>query len=485
MQRAYLGIDVGTQSIRVMAVNADGSVLASASQPLTSHRDGKRHEQNPNEWWTALCRASRAVMQQLTDVEIAGLAVDATSGTILLMNRNGSAVTPALMYDDGRAAQEAVTVQIAGEELWTSQSYRMQASWALPKLLWLQGSGAVTADTKLAHQNDYIHARLAGHMLPTDSSNALKTGLDLQAVQWPLQIIDTLDIDPSVFPEVVLPGTLIGTVGAEASTDTGIPAHTPIVAGMTDGCAAQIASGAIACGSWNSVIGTTLVMKGVTENLLHDPLGVIYSHRSADGKWLPGGASSTGAGYIAQNFPKEKLNHLNTASLRSGAIDTVIYPLAGTGERYPFTVPEAHSFTLGNPANEEERFTATLQGIAYIERLAVDALRQIGANMDGRFTISGGASKSDALNQFRADILQRVLHVPAVTEGAFGMAVLAAAQESTLADAASRMVRIEKTIEPQKGFAPHHGSYHALINNLHARGWLSSSLADYTKESMQ
>ena len=88
---------------------------------------------------------------------------------------------------------------------------------------------------------------------------------------------------------------------------------------MTDSCAAQISAGALEEGSWNSVIGTTLALKGVTPKLLRDPGGVVYCHRHPDGGWLPGGASSTGAGIIPEMFPDADLDDLNEGAARRGA----------------------------------------------------------------------------------------------------------------------------------------------------------------------
>jgi len=129
-------------------------------------------------------------------------------------------------------------------------------------------------------------------------------------------------------------------------------------------------------------------------------------------------------------------------------------------------------FTLGEAASVEERYVGVLQGIAMIERLSFDVLRGLGASTDGRFTISGGAVKSDALNQMRANILERVLLVPEVTEGAFGMAMLAAASESSLQQVTERMVRIARTIEPKRNFSEYAEQYAALCMELESRGWL-------------
>jgi sugar (pentulose or hexulose) kinase len=473
----YLGIDLGTQSVRVMAVREDGSIAAVASQRLKSDRNGVRHEQNPEAWWSATAMGLREVMMQLgSSPQIVGIAVDATSGTILLMNEHTRPLTPALMYDDGRAGAEAAEVNEKGHALWQQMSYRMQPSWALPKLLWLLRNTDTPRTARLAHQNDFITARLAGRILATDSSHSLKTGYDLIRSEWPNSILETLQVPLSLLPEVVSPGIKIGDVGLAAAKETGVPMGVPIFAGMTDGCAAQIASGATEIGSWNTVIGTTLVVKGVTKELLQDPLGVVYSHRSADGLWLPGGASSTGASAIAKEFAASDLDALNRVAEISGPTPLVIYPLASKGERFPFAAPEAMGFTLGTPASVAEKYRGVLQGIAMLERLSFDRLRQMGAPTHGRFTISGGAAKSDALNQVRADLLERELAVPAMTESAFGMAVLAASAYSSMKEATQRMVRIDRTITPKHAFSKYENQYGAFIQELDRRGWLPMEL---------
>ena len=314
----------------MLAAREDGSVAAAPTEPLASRRDGLRHEQSPELWWHGVVLCYRAVMAKLgRKSEIAGLAGGATSGAIVLHNAQLRPLSPGLMYDDGRALEEASLINTAGNALWSELSYRMQPSWALPKLLWLKRQGEIPHGAQIAHQNDFINARLTGRMLAADSSNSLKTGYDLLRDRWPSEVFDQLGLNKELFPEVVAPGRQIGHVCSKAAEETGLPLHTPIVSGMTDGCAAQIASGATALGSWNSVIGTTLMLKGVTSQLLHDPAGVVYSHRSADGLWLPGGASSTGAGAIAAEFAAQDLDSLNSGALHAGPGALVTYPLTG------------------------------------------------------------------------------------------------------------------------------------------------------------
>ncbi|MGP3956007.1 FGGY-family carbohydrate kinase [Nonomuraea sp. 3N208] len=484
----WIGIDLGTQSVRAMAVGEGGEVLGAAGRPLTSRRDGPRHEQDPEEWWRALAAATREALRDVPSSLVAGVAVAATSGTILLTDAAGRPLTPALMYDDRRA--DADRVNEVGAAVWERLGYRrMQPNWALPKLLWLLRDAPEGAEPRrAAHQNDFVNRRLVGHEVPTDLSNALKTGVDLIEERWPAEVLDLLP--PEMLPEVVRPGTPLGVVCAQAAAETGIPAGTPVIAGTTDGCAAQLGAGATRIGSWNSVLGTTLVLKGVTKELLHDPLGVVYSHRAPDGSWLPGGASSTGAGALTRDLPGRDLEALSTqAAARFGrgrtddgspatgtgwpASAPVTYPLVSRGERFPFDAPDAETFTLGEPADDVERYAAILLGAAFVERLCFDYLDLIGAPVDGEIILTGGATRSPFWTQLRADVLGRPVTLRENAEPALGMAVLAGGDPS-------RMIRTRATVEPSH--TDLREPYLRFVAELEQRGWLREQAARHARE---
>src|SRR5690606_23123325 len=200
--------------------------------------------------------ACRAALADLDPARVGGVAVDATSGTILLADVTGTPRTAGLMYDDARAAAEASLVNEAGADVWAELGYRrMQPSWALPKLVWLlRHHPDLAADAVLFHQSDFVTRRLVGEPVATDASHALKTGYHLRAEHWPTEVLDRLDVPPQLLPDVVRPGAELGPVCADAAEQTGLPAGTPVIAGMTDGCAAQLGAGALEVGAWNSVL---------------------------------------------------------------------------------------------------------------------------------------------------------------------------------------------------------------------------------------
>ncbi|WP_406445391.1 FGGY-family carbohydrate kinase [Streptomyces sp. NBC_01613] len=464
-REAWLGIDLGTQSVRVLVVTGDGTVLGAGSAPIGGHRERERHEQDPGEWWEGVCAASRAALGALSGVRIGGLAVCGTSGTVLLTDEEGQPLSPGLMYDDGRAAAEGARARAAG--------LAVQDTWALPKARWLiekYGRGRIT------HQPDVITARLVGKPVPTDSSHALKTAYDVRREAWP----DVMGLPRGVLPDVVRPGAPLGEVCPAAAEATGIPAGTPVIAGMTDGCAAQIASGALRPGSWNSVLGTTLVLKGASATPVHDPTGVVYNHRAPDGSWLPGGASSVGAGVLSAAFAGADPAAMDAQAAAHEPSGAVAYPLVSPGERFPFLAPDATALVLGEPQGDADLWAALLQGVAFAERLCLDYLNYLGAPLDGPLTFTGGGARSPYWNQLRADVLGRPARVPKQTEPALGMAALAAhgTGSGPLVDVTDRMVRIHTTLAPRPDrtalFAE---PYARLVDELTARSWLPASVA--------
>ncbi|MFD9906309.1 FGGY-family carbohydrate kinase [Streptomyces sp. NPDC059063] len=481
----WLGLDLGTQSARCVAVDSTGTVLATASRPLTGHREGNRHEQDPEQWWSALTAACREAIAALDDpARVRALALDATSGTILLADASGTPLTPGLMYDDGRAAPQADRVNAAGEAVWRDLGYRsMQPSWALPKLRWLLDRASLPTGARLLHQPDLITWRLVGHQVASDASHALKTGYHLVDERWPTRVLAELDVPERLLPDVVRPGTVLGTVCAAAAAATGIPEGTAVVAGMTDGCAAQLGAGALTPGAWNSVLGTTLVFKGVSPHLVRDPGGVVYCHRGPDDTWLPGGASSSGAGVIARAFPGADLDRLTEAAAAADG-DAVTYPLVSHGgERFPFRATDAAPFTLGEPRGEAERFHAHLLGVAFVERLCFDYLDLLGAPVDGPLTLTGGGARNRYWNALRADVLGRTVHVPAQAEGAVGMAVLAAtAGGVSVRAAAAALVAPGEEIRPDPDrTARRIPGYLRFVDALAVRGWLPAEVAAHAR----
>lgn len=491
----WVGIDIGTQSVRAIAVSDSGEILASHAHQLESHREGKIHEQNPRSWMDATNNCLQQITSEVSTHAIRGLAISGTSGTIVVVDQDGNPATPGLMYDDGRAEKFALLAQETDPEYWSRLGYKVQGSWAICKMAWLAEQGLLNAGNKVITQPDFISWGLSGRQLPSDTSHSLKSGFDLDKLEWPVNLLSNLKIPVNSLNEVVVSGEIIGNVSREASETTGLPVGCVIVAGMTDGCAAQLSAGALSPGDWNSVLGTTLVLKGASTTRLRDTTGSVYAHLAPfHTGWWPGGASSTGASAINKwlaDVPVEQLVFTNSELKNS----PILYPLAGSGERFPFVSTEAHHFAINGQVPDQSRngiqetFASIAKGLAFIERLCFDLLLLTGYSISGRITFTGGGANNPIWTQLRADVLERNVSVLDSKEGAVGMAILAAAalseqlsDEEKLAVTASRMLGSEKLVH----FNPATSEwlkqqYRLFIWELYRRGWITNELVNFAE----
>lgn len=493
--RVWLGIDLGTQSVKVVATTSAGATVAHCSAPLTSTRTHGRHEQDPHEWWDATVFCLTSVVSDIQSSHtIEALATCATSGTLISVDAATlSARTPASMYDDARGQRFVKAINDTGHDLWHRLGYTIQGTWALPRMMDAIENGEIEPGEVFLTQADYITSQLAGAILPSDTSHTLKSGIDLDSTRWPEDIMKTLGISSSSLNTLARPGEIIGVVGPEASNLTGLPSGLPIVAGMTDGSAAQIAAGAIQPGEWNSVLGTTLVIKGASAQRKHDPSGALYCHRAPfDGGWWPGGASNTGANAIPKWLGSPSLEDL-VVDFAYLDVAATAYPLAEKGERFPFVIPDASGFGIA-PANGglslPQRFTEVALGVSLIERLCYDAVQLAGYEVNGAISFTGGASHNRGWNQLRADTLNRAIRVPQSTESAKGMAILACAAVTDpspqgLSTLSTDMVTTEYTMspDPENSRVIRH-KYLALVDELRNREWISDELASFAREGV-
>ena len=479
-----VGIDMATAEIRAAAADAGGCVRAEARSPLpqpSSPAPG-HCEQDAGTWWPAVL----ATLSELTDRlghergAVVALTVCATSGTVVALDGHGEPLGPALMYADQRAVSEADAAQEAGAERWAGLGLRVQPSFGLPKWAWILAQDHPRAPARLAHASDVVVGRLVGEAPPTDWSHALKSGYDPQRRQWATEATEAVGIPPGLLPEVRRPTEAVGRLLPEVSQRTGLPDACEVRLGMTDACASQLAAGASSPGRFVSVLGTTLVLKGASRDLVADPTGAVYSHRHPDGWWLPGGASSTGAGALAERFPDADLGALDDRAVRHGPAGAVIYPLTGRGERFPFAAADAEGFELGDLEDEVERYRATLEGVAFVERLGFERLASLGAAAEPPIAVSGGASASGGWNRIRASVLGVPLVAKPTAGTALGACILAAAGtlHPDLTTAAEEMSVDGDQVEPDEVEREHlERNYERFVDAVTERGWLEPPAA--------
>ncbi len=294
---------------------------------------------------------------------------------------------------------------------------------------------------------------LSGKWAITDYTNVLKSGYDLERNEWPSYLYKKLPLQKEWFPEVVPSGIPVGMLGAALATKLGLKDDILVVAGMTDGCASQIASGAVNPGDWNTTIGTTLVVKGVTKQKIKDPEDSLYNHRHPERYWMPGGASNIGADWVTKDF-KGDLAVLNEQARQLIPTGKIAYPLRQQGERFPFVAPNAEGFETED-MSDTERFAANMEGVAYIERYAYEKIEKLSGEKVKAIYTAGGASNSDVWLTIRSNVLNLPVYKTKHITGAFGAAILAASKThfTGIMQAAKALTQIEKEYIKKEAYA--------------------------------
>lgn len=417
MSNLVLGIDVGTSGVRIAAIDraAEIAALATAAMP-PAPRQGDRITQDALVWARGLDDAMMRLSSMIDLTRVAALAVDGTSGTLVGIDDRGAPMAAGTLYND--RADDADIAAVARVAPPKAAVHGVTSPLARAMRL-LQTSGVV----RVLHQADWIAAQFSGRFDVSDESNALKTGYDPVRRRWPDWIAATGVALPKL-PAVVPAGSVIGQLSPTASQKFGLPAKTVVVAGMTDGCAAFMATGAAKPGDAVTSLGSTLVLKLASQVPLFAPEYGIYSHRIGD-LWLAGGASNTGGATLSQFFSSEQLREISARIDPGTSTGLDYYPLPAPGERFPINDPALAPRLTPRPDDDAAFLQGLFESIARIEALGYRRLSELGGpSLTGVATVGGGAA-----NEVWRRIRAAALGVPVVAslndEAAVGVARLA------------------------------------------------------------
>jgi D-ribulokinase len=406
--RLSLGIDFGTSGARAVAIDNDRNICWSN---FCSWVPGKA---DPAQWSGALRELLTAIPPQRKS-QIDRIAIDGTSGTVLLCTEQRLPLGPALMYNDDRG--QAVLDQV--RSIAPAGHNTISATSGLAKLFWYAQQPYFSQARYLLHQADWLAALLHGQWGYSDYHNALKLGYDQVSLGYPEWLQNSAY--NYLLPQVRTPGSPIGPILPE----WGFPADCLVCAGTTDSIAAFAASGASQIGEAVTSLGSTLVLKLLGDRPIHDSATGVYSHRWGN-LWLAGGASNSGGAVLCHFFSDEELQELS-ASLGDSpyrSSDLRYYPLLKAGERFPINDPQLQPQLLPRPESDRDFLQGLLEGMARIEQQGFDRLQQLGANPVTKVYSAGGGAKNLTWQRIR----QRHLGVPVVAaiqgEAAYGTAVL-------------------------------------------------------------
>ncbi len=417
MRDLALGIDVGTSAVRAAAVDADGcrAAFAAATLPVPFNENGMV-TQDPAVWWKATQRVVQSLGGQIDLKRIGAIAVDGTSGTVLGVDANGQPVAPAEMYNCRARAEIVRSIAAVAPPKTAAHG----ATSALARAIAMQNQPGVI---RLIQQADWISGQFSERFDVTDENNALKLGYDPIARRWPDWLVE-VGLEPDRLATVVPPGTTTSTIARCPASALGLAADVAIVAGTTDGCAAFLAAGAERCGDAVTSLGTTLVLKLLSDRPLFDSNLGVYSHR-IDNVWLAGGASNSGCAAIVKHFSLDQILELSEKMTPSVPTGCHYYPLAGRGERFPHHNPDMEERVGPRPENDILFLQALIEGVTSVEKLGYDCLAELGGPSIKSIRTLGGGAKNAAWAAIRTRMLGIPIVDPVDDEAAVGAAKLA------------------------------------------------------------
>ena len=415
----FIGIDLGTSGCRIYAIDENKHILASSNQSGEASVIKNNHvTQDPSHWWLNCQQALNDVLTKIDRTAVKSISIDGTSGTVLLCETDGKAISPAYMYNDAACTDEALLIRNIAPD--TSGAHG--TSSGLSKCLNLHKQFN-RDDVICLNQADWIAGQFLNQFDTSDENNALKMGYDPVNREWP-DWVQQLECFKALPDKILPPGTASGNICAEKAQLFKLPAETKIVAGTTDSIAAFIATGCDNIGEAVTSLGSTLAIKLISERPVFAPEYGVYSHRLGN-KWLVGGASNAGGAVLKSYFDDEALQKLSREINPETPTRLDYYPLQSPGERFPINNPNKSPVLTPRPKEDHIFLQGMLEGIADIEKMAFDKLVELGAPDPTRIITMGGGSQNEVWRNIREKMCRIPVSNAEISEAAYGSALLA------------------------------------------------------------
>ncbi len=438
-----LAHDIGTSGNKATLFTVEGELVKSAVVSYqVNYQSGGIAEQNPQDWWEAVCSSTRAITADIDPKDILGLSFSAQMQCCLIVDKEGNVLRPAIIWADSRAKEQT---DVLVEKLTADAAYRLMGhplspSYSIEKLMWIRDNEPEYYEKtyKMLQVKDYIIYRMTGRFV-TDYSDASGTNAyDLEGHCWAEEVLKAADISIDKLPELHASTDVIGTLLPEAAKELNLTTDTKVVCGGGDGPCSAVGAGCTEDNQMFLSFGTSAWIGGTLGKkfLDEDKVLMCFGH-VIPGKYMPCGTmQSAGSSYAyARNqfceAEKEKAKELGVdswdlvnkmvESSPSGAKGLVFLPYL-TGERSPRWNPDAAgSFTgIRMYHTREDYMRAVLEGVAMNLELILQSYRK---NMTiNDLILTGGGAKGAIVAQILSDVLDASLKSPNHVEEATSIA---------------------------------------------------------------
>ncbi len=459
--------DLGTSGNKATLISNTGEMLSSVTVPYGADwgADGKA-EQNPHDWWNALCQATRDLIAQ-AEVDANEIEAVSFSGQMMGMvplDGQGEPIRPAIIWADTRSTAQCdrVLETISMDQAYKITGHRLNCTYSLTKIMWLRDHepDAFAAMKKFCLAKDYVAYKLTG-VLATDPSDASSTNAyDQHAKTWSEEIIQAADLDLSLFPDIAESTDVIGTVTAEAAAATGLAEGTKVVMGGGDGPLAALGAGIIDAESGAyCYLGSSSWVSVASDKPLLDPemRSMTFNH-VIPGMFVPtatmqaGGASASWAVEVLGGGASYD-DIFEAASEVEAATQGLFFLPHLIGERSPYWNPLARGVFAGLHIEHKQphMVRAVLEGVAFNLLTGLRAFTDAGWSIDHIDAI-GGLAKSSLMMKLMADIWDLPVAARNIVDeaNAIGAAVVAGVGAGVFEDfsIAQRLSQRSADVEP-------------------------------------
>jgi len=480
MSDYLLGIDIGTSSCKAAVFGADGGIIGSRSREYAvQYPEPGYAQQNPVDWWEAVCGAVRGIFADggVKPSDIKAVGADGQSWSAVVVDKNGRVLFDSPIWMDTRASAvcEEVGRLIGEKAIFGLCGNPFAPTYTTPKLIWFQRNYPYVFKSayKVLQSNGYIVYRLTGKYSQDLSQGYGLHFFDMRKGVWDAGMAKEMGIDCSLMPDIVPCHGIVGNVTEEAAAQTGLLPGTPVVAGGLDAACGTLGVGAVSDGQTQEQSGQAGGMSICLETYKpHEKL--ITGFHAVPDRWLLQGGSVGGGGtlkWLKENILTglgfEDMSALAAQSpVGSGGI---VYLPYMAGERSPLWDKKAKGvyFGLNYAHKRNDLIRSTMEGVAYSLYHNIQTAGEAGAYVKN-MNASGGAANSDVWMQIKADVTGKEIRSArsenATTLGAAILAGVAVGIYRDFQDAVNQTVRIKKVYTPNpENHEKYIGSYQVYL----------------------
>lgn len=435
MEACLMGIDIGTSACKVALFDGEGNALAASSEEYEVYSPHPGwSEQDPREWWKAVCKAINMVLYKAGDKarNIVGIGIDGQSWSAIAVDRHGEVLTNTPIWRDTRASDicEKLNEQIGKEHIFELAGNVLQPAYTTAKILWYQQNlpDVYKKTYKILQSNSFIAWKLTGNMTQDNSQGYGLHCFDMRRGQWDGEMCRLLGINESLLPNIFTSDEIIGTVTEHAARETGLKAGIPVVAGGLDAACGALGAGVIYPGDTQEQGGQAGGMSICMDQYLSDER-LILSQHVVPGLWLLQGGT-TGGGGVMRWLEQEFADYERAESIRCGksslelfderaeivapGSDGVLFLPYMAGERSPIWNSYAKGVYYGLDFGKTKGhlIRAAVEGVALSLKHNLDIAEKAGAKVEVLRSI-GGSANSFLWTQIKADVTGKKVEVPA------------------------------------------------------------------------